>query len=100
MHSEWKLSRSLGSSFAGRTCPGELGFKKLFERSQPGRNRLDGFKAACKRVCSLKAVAGDAQHGRFIRTDAALRIEFTSRGHGNAAGGFCDDTFVISQKRD
>ena len=41
---EWKLSRSLGSSFAGGTRAGELGFKKLFERSQLGRNRLNWYR--------------------------------------------------------
>jgi hypothetical protein len=53
----------------------ELGLQELLERSQLRRYRFNRVKPSRKGVGGLKAVAGDAEHSRLIRTDPALRVK-------------------------
>ena len=62
---------------------------------EAGRREMrgDGFGG-------LEAVAGDAEHGRFVRGNFAAGDELLRAGHGDAAGGFGEDAFGLGEQPD
>jgi len=53
---------------------GGVFFHKVFEVGKPGTDGLALIVGAVKHIGGLKAIAGDANDGGFVRLDAAVRI--------------------------
>src|ERR1700721_3959169 len=72
----------------------------FFELGRFGGDWLLGLEDAGQRVGGLQAVAGDAQHCRFLRQNAVLTIEFARGSYRDATGSFSEYAFGFSQQAD
>src|SRR5271156_116526 len=68
-----------------------------FEIGQAWADGCFEFIRSGQSVSGLETVAGDAGNGKFIGTDAAMRVEACGDGGCHSARSFSEDAFSLSQ---